>query len=204
MLRYRSGRSQTVWTLALFGLWLLYLYGVRVPRETAAWADCLLGAFALASTVVAELDSRAERATSAVFLRVCSIIAAGWLTLAWGFYRLEWGFVYDAFPPALVEAEVAWFIPAILLRYALVLVMITLVIARPLGSLLAQTQALTYRVVSFKLASLAAITLGLGAANSGSSVYLEAVQQTSILLTLMLGLIPLATVLSFAPQPELT
>ena len=173
---------------AIFGVWLLFLCVIRVSVQAYFTADCLLAALTLAARAIPDNASKSTRLSHAAFLGVVGLIAAGWIQFSWGVGQLEWHFLYDFLDGALVEREAAWFVPVILIRYALVVVLFLLVIGSELPHEARAAHPWVFGIVGLKVVTLVALTMGLGAHHASSGVYLEGVQQTGVLLCLGLGL----------------
>lgn len=182
---------------AIFGVWLLFLCVIRVSAQAHFTADCLLAALTLAARAIPDNASKSTRLSHAVFLGVMGVIAAGWIQFSWGVSQLEWHFLYDFWDGALVERKAAWFVPIILMRYALVVVLFLLVIGSELPLAAQAAHPWVFGVIGLKVVTLVALTMGLGAHHASSGVYLEGVQQTGVLLGLGLGLLFIHTPLKW-------
>lgn len=107
-------------------LQLLLYFTLRLPIYLFPWIDLFLLAAAATGT-----GSRADRfGTLRDVLRDVVLVSGAW-TLACGSLagNLEWGFLYTLFPAHVVELEVQWFLPFILAKIPLLLVL-TLVAAQ--------------------------------------------------------------------------
>jgi len=110
----RAAGDRTVARLAL--LQILVFATLRVPLYLFAWLDVvLLGTVLLASQPWV-------RARSALRDAGLVLVAYG-CTIGWVPGGLEWGFLYSVFPAHLVELEVQRFLPLILAKIPLVLVL---------------------------------------------------------------------------------
>jgi len=110
--------------LALLALLQLALYfTVRLPLYLYAWIDVFL-------LTAATLSPRANTAGRGV-LRDVLLVGGAW-ALSCGALagNLEWGFLYALFPAHLVELEVQWFLPVILAKIPLLLVLTLLAAGR--------------------------------------------------------------------------
>jgi hypothetical protein len=103
-------------------LQLLVYFTLRAPLYLFPWIDVFL--------LIAALLGTSERAARHPAIRD-AILASGAWTLSCGALagNLEWGFLYSLFPAHLVELQVQWFVPFILAKIPLLL-LLTLVVAR--------------------------------------------------------------------------
>jgi hypothetical protein len=97
--------------LVTLGYCALY-FTLRLPLYEYAWVDLFIIAVWLAS-----------RTTSSAFVDALTIMGAFALTCVWLPSGLEWGFLYGLFPAYVVELHVGWFVPAILLKLPLLLLL---------------------------------------------------------------------------------
>lgn len=162
---------------ALAALFFAFGEFVRVDPVVHDHLDLLFCALVLTAAPLSALRSPSLD----LWLGTLGLIACGWCTVAWTVHRLEWGFLYEYFDPAFVESEAGWFLPFILLRYAIPVVILRILIPVRPGALLA--------VAAAKLLALLAVATSLGSIDPGSDVYFEAVQEAGVLLVLMLGLL---------------
>jgi type I phosphodiesterase/nucleotide pyrophosphatase len=169
----------------LAALWLAYLYAVRIPHDHYMWADFFLAALVMSARVVRRLGR--ERQSHHAILVLFGMAAAGWVTVAWTLHLLEWSFLYDWFSAGVVEQRALLFMPLIGARYVVPVLMARILVADVLGLPYPRRTVLTG--VGVKMLGLVALMTGLGLALPSSGVYLEAVQETAILLTLALGLL---------------
>lgn len=120
---WRWARDEGMRRLALLALLQLLLYfTLRLPIYLYPWIDLFL--------LAAAVGSAHAVATRHPVLRDIALVTGAW-TLACGTLagNLEWGFLYSLFPAYLVELEVQWFLPFIVAKIPLLL-LLTLVAAR--------------------------------------------------------------------------
>jgi hypothetical protein len=167
-------------------LWALSLYSLRVPIEARAWADGLSAVLVLSAAYAQRFTDPAVVRSSRLFLLMLGVIAAGWVTLAWTVHRLEWAFLYDWFHGAAIERNVAVFIPLLLARYALPVLIARRILAESFACRHPARNAL--RLGGLKFFALAMMVFGIGCYSAGTDVYVEAAQEYVILFLLLCGL----------------
>jgi hypothetical protein len=169
------------------GLVLLHRYSVRIPTNAYYWQDCLLAALVLSARYVRELPSDTRTHAHAVLLWL-AFFSSGWVSFAWTLHRLEWGFLYEFWSAAFVESHVGAFLPLLMGRFALPLLAARVLLRRELGD---NRPALApgWVLAGSKVASLMFWSYGTAFVSVASDVYLEAVQETSLALVLLLGLL---------------
>jgi len=106
--RFRSGAAHRM-ALLVFGYAALY-FTLRLPIYEYPWVDFFVVAVWLAS-----------RAAPGPWLDALVISGAFTLTSVWLPSGLEWGFLYGIFPAYVIELQVGWFVPVILLKLPLLL-----------------------------------------------------------------------------------
>jgi hypothetical protein len=110
LVRFRTGPYHQL-ALVTFGYAALY-FTLRLPIFEYAWVDFFLAAVWLA-----------KRATHGPWLDALVICGAFTLTSVWLPSGLEWGFLYGIFPAYVIELQVGWFVPFILLKLPLLLLL---------------------------------------------------------------------------------
>ncbi|MHC4948331.1 MAG: alkaline phosphatase family protein [Planctomycetota bacterium] len=164
----------------IVALQLLFLYTVRIPPAAYLWADMLFAAAVLSGAFLRDEPSGALRPGGHLFLLVLAVMATGWCTIAWTFHRLEWGILYDWFDAAYIEWNVGLFLPAIVLRYCLPLMIFRLLLAETVGPRDPYPQRAALLVTGGKALAVCLVACGMGCHRVRSDVYLEAVQETAI------------------------
>lgn len=152
--------------------------------DAMMWFTALLVAFR--HTALA-MSRRRVLSPAADWLPLLGVLAVGWCTLRWSFQPLEWAFIYNWVPADLVERNAFLFMPLIGLRYALPLVVLRIVVGDALGAPLSRA-AFKLGVVKGSIGLV--IALGIALHSAGTQVHLEAVQQASIWIVLLFGLVP--------------
>lgn len=104
----RRGEAHRL-ALVVFGYAALY-FTLRLPIYEYAWVDFFVLAVWLAN-----------RAAPGPWLDALVICGAFTLTSVWLPSGLEWGFLYGIFPAYVIELQVGWFVPFILLKLPLLL-----------------------------------------------------------------------------------
>jgi hypothetical protein len=174
---------------ALAGLLIAYHALTRTPREAYYWLDCLLAAVVLSGRLTAQIVKPRARSLAYTILLFLALFAAGWVTLAWTVHRLEWRFLYGWFRAPIVERHVALFLPLILARYAIPVVLARLLLAEELGAVEPYPHRLVWLFVGGKIIGLLLLTCGLGYASAASDVYLESAEETGITTVVAAGLL---------------
>ncbi len=176
--------------LFLAALIVFYFYFVRVSSETRVCALMLFAALRLSVLLLDHLPmARRNIRLNALFLQIVGVIASGWVTLSWGLERLEWYAAYDFFPPRLVEEYVWLFLPFIVLKYSLPVLITRMLIVERVGLEKGYPGKEVVLFAGFKFATLILLTLGIGFYTAGSGVYLEAVGQLAIFMSLAASLL---------------
>lgn len=186
----RAARGGASWAGGLGRLaaaLLASIYFIRVPVSFHRSFDCLAAALAVTGVLVRgarEEDRRSHHA----FLLCLGTIAAGWCTLAFGSDRLEWQALYDVFAPPVVEHHVAWFLPVLVGRFALPMVIVRLALRPSLPTEPRAAEARALAIVGVGFLSMLCVGLGLARVMPGSSVYLECCQHDAVLWMVALGI----------------
>ncbi len=212
----KMGQSPRVYLsfgLAVASLSLLYYYSSRGDPDRFLWSDLLTGALVLGAYYIRKYRDPSERRTGYVFLMLVGFIAAGWVSMSWTPTDLEWFYLFDWIPYVLLEAEVIYFIPFIVLKYLVPLILIRFILGRILlkgggesnvrnvsgvevepkkpGPGKMNTADVARPVLSIiGLRAAAVIFIFFGIALYGASgFFFGAVQQAALMLVLMLALI---------------
>jgi hypothetical protein len=140
--------------------------------------------------LVGRVLGRAEDGPSlAAWLEAMALLVTAWSTLALTLYRLEWHILYEFFAPATVEQRIGLFLPVIVGRYALPLVLARRLLAeaRPPGDGGAWRAA--FGVAAGKTASLVLIASGYAIYDPTSELFTQAIMNV---LTFSVPLLALA------------
>lgn len=172
-------------------LWLAMVYAIarltmRIPLVQWAWAD----AFYAATTLSALSLRRSADPRVACWGRRCllllGVVASGWITIAWTVHGFEWTFLHDWMSRAFVEAQLVFFLPLLLTRYLLPV----LVFHRLLEDVLGRRDVDWWllRASGLKLLATTAVAIGIAWFSVASDVYIEATQENTLWLVLIAGL----------------
>lgn len=187
---FHAKAQGTVRSLFLAALFVFYFYFVRAASQTRLDAMMLFAALRLSVLLVDHLPmTRRNAPLNALFLQILGLIVAGWVTLAWGLERLEWHAAYDFFPPRLVEEYVGLFLPLIVVKYSLPVLISRMLIRERFAAEKEYPAKETALFAGLKFASLILLTLGIGYYTAGSGVYLEAAGELAIFMSLAAGLL---------------
>jgi hypothetical protein len=109
--------------LANAALLMAYYATVVLDARNFLQLELLLAALRLSALAGIALGRPEDQRPFAAWLELMALIVAAWTTLALTLHRLEWSVLYHFFPAPLVERHVGLFLPAIVGRYALPLVL---------------------------------------------------------------------------------
>lgn len=171
-------------------LFAAVLHLVRVPLESRAWADCLFAALVLSGVAARRSSDLRVRRGAPVFLLAVGVIASGFGTLSWTTHRLEWSFLYDWFPGDVVERRAPLFIPLLVGRYVLPVLIVRHLLTDVFHSPPPVRDGLALDGIKVLALSLSAIGIALHAPVSDAFVFV--VEQQILFFFLSLGLIPAA------------
>ena len=188
--RSRTRAETQIGELAwIAGLLLAHHAFTRAEPEAYFWRDWLLAAVFLSGRLVRDVVPLERRRIGYAALLFLSLIATGWVTFAWTVHRLEWAFLYEWFRAPFVERHVGVFLPLIIGRYLLPLV----VARRLLSSAFGPDEPYPGRAISgfagLKIASLFLMTVGIGYTSQTTEIYLEGAEETAIAGVLSAGLL---------------
>ncbi len=110
--RWRTGDDRRL-ALSAFGYVVVY-FTLRLPLYEYAWIDLFITAVLLARRVAD------ERWTDALVISGAFTLTSVWLSGG-----IEWGFLYGFLPAYVVELQVIWFLPFILLKLPMLLILIS-------------------------------------------------------------------------------
>lgn len=173
---------------SIAGCLLLFRGLTQMLDQTYLWLDCFLAALLGSGRLVALAVPPQSRRLAYALLLLFAWIGTGWISFAWTVHRLEWHFLYDWFDAPFVEQHVWLFLPLILARYLLPLLVARSLLAESLGPPEPEVRRFVFTLASAKVLTLLLFTAGIGWANSESDVYLEAAQETGIGTVLTAGL----------------
>ena len=197
-------------TAVLSFMMLLTYYTIRINYEFHLLADILLAGIYFTAVFLKKRIKSPYRYSGQCFILAISVLMGGWVTLAWTVHNLEWFFLYDWFPEAILESRIAFFLPLITFRFILPLLMAVFIVKQTItmndpeggdeegtesgrgrsGSygLLDHQKQLVFSLMALKLFSLIFIFYGMGY-NASSNIFFEVVQQSVILVLLLFALL---------------
>lgn len=192
-----EGRATSVWAASreeriawIAGMLLAHHALTRVEPEAYLWRDWLLAAVFLSARATKDfLSAPAVRKGAHAVLLFLSFLAAGWVTFAWTVHRLEWSFLYEWFSAPFVERHVGFFLPLILARYVLPLLVARLVLAGELADDGTYPGRAASFIAGWKIATLFLLTIGIGLSSSTTEIYLEGAEETAIAAVIAAGLL---------------
>ena len=167
---------------------LLYYYTIRIPGEYYLWADLLMAAVFLAGMFLKRYADKNTLPSAHSYLLFLSVIIGGWMTLAWTLHNLEWFFLYDWFPEAILEKYIVFFLPFLVLRFMIPVIMISFILGQFFSEKISFSRKQVLLIGGLKLLSLVFIFYGIGV-NSSSNIFFEGVQEAAIFLILLFALL---------------
>jgi hypothetical protein len=171
------------------GVLLLFMALTQADTEVYLWLDCLLAALYCSGKLVALAVPASARTLGYTLLLLFAWFGTGWVSFAWTVHRLEWHFLYELFAAPTVERYVWFFIPLILARYLLPLLLGRALLAESLDHPELDVRRLVWTLAGAKVLTVLLFTAGIGWANPQSDVYLEAAQEAGVGTVLTAGLL---------------
>ena len=187
--RFNEKDRDYIRNAALLGfLSLLYYYTVRAPVKYYLWADMLMAAIFLSASFLKRYVQREQAESGYTFLVIMSLIVGGWVTMAWTFNNLEWFFLYDWFPETILETSLVFFLPFIVARFTLPVLMIRTSLSEVLPDRNYFARDRVFLLAGLKLLALIMIFYGMGY-NSSSELFFEGVQESAIWMIMIMALL---------------
>jgi len=167
---------------------LLYYYTIRAPVRYYIWADMLMAAIFLAASFLKKYVERKQAESGYTFIAILSLMVGGWVTLAWGLHNLEWFFLYDWFPETVLETYLIFFMPFIVARFMLPVLMIRTSLSDVFQNKKVFTQDRVFVLAGLKLLSIIMIFYGTGY-DSTSELFFDGVQESAIWMIMIIALL---------------
>ena len=177
----RPGAGATVSVVAAMlgnaALLMGYRASVQLGERTFLQMELLLAALVVTARVNLVLGRPEDRRSFTIWLEAMALFVAAWSTLALTLHRLEWKVFYHFFPALFVEHHVGLLLPAIVVRYALPLVLARRLIAEASGS---EAQGSTWRAAAgltiVRVATLVLGVIGSAVLDPASEPFMATVQ----------------------------
>jgi hypothetical protein len=169
---------------------LLMAWRATVALEERAFLqlEILLAALRLTALAGGTLAREEDRRSFSAWLEAVALIVAAWTTLALTLHRLEWAVLYRFFPADVVERHVGLFLPVIVGRYALPLVLARRLLAEARPESRSSWRAAAGAMTT-KVATLSLVVVGSAVLDPTSEPFMGAVQGLLTFSVLALALI---------------
>jgi len=166
-----------------------YRATVSIDARSLLELEVLLAALRATALVGLRLGRLEDRSAWMAWLEALALLVATWSGLALTLHRLEWHLLYVFFKPAFVERHVILFLPFIIGRYALPLVVARRLLAetRPPGA--DRTWQASFGALGLKLGSAVSIVAGYAIFDPTNEPFSMAVQNVLSLSPLALALL---------------
>jgi hypothetical protein len=179
------GRRHLEFLLTISGLWIAFHGTCELPRGVYFVSDMMIAGLVITAHLVRRWGGRLGSAW--LLLQCLGLVVAGWSTLAWTVHRLEWHVLYGFFGAGFVEEYVFAFMPLVIARYCLPLVMIRRLLADFEPPEQSSATGVWFAVAA-KLCVALALLVGMGAYDAFNEEYLEAAQHVGVIGALALAL----------------
>lgn len=188
--------------LQLTALLLAFFFLVRTDRDTHYWLSLCAAALSLCARMMQPLRAELRRSGHALLLCI-GLVISGWVDTCWSSGHLEWEFLASVLSAEFIRSHVVLFLPALLGRYVLPVLVIRAVLRRQLGPEDVGLGRVVLAAWGLKTITVVAQTIGVGLAHRGSGFFLEGLHHTAVLLVLGFGLVGMrATPVASANQQE--
>jgi len=192
----RHVRTQQVASILTNAALLMAFRGSVVLDERVLLQLELLLAALRVSLLVGQALGRADEIGSlSVWLEAVALVVTAWSTLALTLHRLEWHVLYDFFAPSFVERHIGLFLPVIVGRYAIPLVLARRLLAEARPEWVTSSWRGAFGVAIAKVTTLVLVATGYALFNPTSDLFAQAVANV---LTFSMPLLALA----YEPRAE--
>jgi hypothetical protein len=192
--RASRGMREATFPLTNAALLVAFRGSVVLEERIFLQLEILLAALRVSQLAVESLAAPHRRLAWDLWLEAMAFVVAAWSTLALTLHRLEWRFLYDLVAPPFVERHIGVFLPLILVRYTLPLILARRILAEARGREREDLWPGSFAIAAAKVVTLTLIATGYGLFDPTSELFNEAVQNV---LTFSLPLLALA----WRPRP---
>jgi hypothetical protein len=174
--------------LANAALLMAFRGSVVLDERVFLQLELLLAALRITFLVARALGPGQDLRGFAVWLEAMALVVTAWSTLALTLYRLEWHVLYEVFAPPFVEAHIGFFLPLIMGRYALPLVLARRLIAEARPPASASSWPGAFAAAGVKTLTLVLVATGYALDDPTGEFFVQAVMNVLTFSTPLLAL----------------